>query len=398
MVSLAGLRRQTFSGRVVRSIASRGKGFEECFSLLTLPETPDDVPVYFLGRAYSLVEVRWFRDEPKVFPQALYERVIPSDATAEEFVAGFFAGNRVKEAITLGGNSRQPRLVEPTPISEVEFWELIGQLQGSVSRAAMERLTARLAALPEGVIVGFQDLLVSKLSALDHPANVVRTRVGGQEIASDDASLYYRCWVVTQGREAFNARLAKPGVELPRGRWQTAELLLGVASQAMDAATGGENIRWKPALGLVTGSNTQLWGEPNRPPRPIPKPHTLATLQKSLDDLAGWRGVVNHREDAFYDARLNGRWYSSRMLTQINGGFVETVVHWTIFDGSDPVAVFQDYAPKHAKKLGGYLVATDPVAPTRADCWNGELVFRIRRASPLDRQAYLNRYFHGHLV
>jgi hypothetical protein len=203
--------------------------------------------------------------------------------------------------------------------------------------------------------------------------------------------------VVAQGREAFQAKLAEPGVVLPRGRWQTAELLLGVAGNAMDAVTGGENIRWQPAPQLTTGSNVELWGESGKPPRPVPKPYTLATLQKSLDDLARWRGVVNSREDAFYDARLHGRWYASRMLTQTAGGFVETVVHWTVFDGSDPVAVFQDYAPGHAKKLGGHLIATDPVAPTLTDCYNGVLVYRIRRTTSLDREAYLQRYFHGKL-
>jgi Protein of unknown function (DUF4240) len=124
-----------------------------------------------------------------------------------------------------------------------------------------DRLTARLATRPEVGITGFADRLALVLWALDTPAHFAAART-----ASDDVFLYIRCAVVTAGRKAYERVLRRP-TALTKFADEEAELLLTVAEQAYDQATG---LPWEhdTPVSYETGSNTAAWGEAEAVPVP----------------------------------------------------------------------------------------------------------------------------------
>jgi uncharacterized protein DUF4240 len=134
------------------------------------------------------------------------------------------------------------------------FWQLIEDARGDDQTVA-DRATALLAARPPAEIVAaqqvFWDLMAASYRApLWAAAYVIN---GG---CSDDAFEYFRCWLIAQGREAFERVVADPDTlaESPVVRAAAAdrmeldcEEMLGVAWRAHLTATGE---------GLPTGSFT----------------------------------------------------------------------------------------------------------------------------------------------
>jgi hypothetical protein len=155
-------------------------------------------------------------------------------------------------------------------IGEDEFWQLVNTLGRDADDDDFDRLVARLASRPQADISGFADRLAAALWALDTPAHHAAAQT-----ASADVFLYVRCAVVAAGRRTYDRVLRKP-VMLRKFGDEEAELLLTVAAQAYEQATG---LLWEheTPVSYETGSNTAAWG------------HNSATLPAAQSTkAAGW--------------------------------------------------------------------------------------------------------------
>lgn len=147
------------------------------------------------------------------------------------------------------------------------FWGWIERLGGRPDPDALDELTAVLAERGEADVVAFAEALARALHDLDTPAHF------GQRVhdvsepddapamaMSADVFLYARCAVVAAGRETWTRTVADPAAMA--GRWEVAdgELLLGVAPEAYERATG---LLWdhETAVSYETGADAAAWGE-----------------------------------------------------------------------------------------------------------------------------------------
>jgi len=90
-------------------------------------------------------------------------------------------------------------------MNENEFWTLIDNSRAQTSKdddAFLELLQSKLQALSKEEIVEFECLLRKMIIQIDHfDVMAVQKIVDGS--VSDDGYLYFRAWVVSQGKEAY---------------------------------------------------------------------------------------------------------------------------------------------------------------------------------------------------
>ncbi len=146
-------------------------------------------------------------------------------------------------------------------MSEDVFWRLIRLFNWKKTgddEAVIERAVAALAQMTEGDICLFEDLLASKLHALDTEAHA--REIGSEAYQpgrhfSADWFLYERCVVVANGLEFYQRVLASPE-EMPKD--MEFEALLSVAASAFERKTG-KPFDHVPPLSYETFSNTTGW-------------------------------------------------------------------------------------------------------------------------------------------
>lgn len=339
-----------FSGRTVRAVCYRGdKVFFEQFFLIMgdALALPDSRHLGLFGpkqaKAAELVDGYDFADQPKAAPALVYERKIISSVSAETFLDEYFRGSGPSHQQTPPAQWVDLSGIEPMPLAD--FWELIhGSELGNVESAGqtMLEIADRLGALPESELFRFQRRLAQALTALDHPANAVRSELeAGGTVVSADASLYFRCRVVLAGRDIYASLLSSPGVEsLPKDA-PGGEELLSVATEALSAR--GHNIQFTGDPSYETGTNTELWGPaPALPPRPaVTAPmDALASRQYTLDLMASFNYPVDG--DPWADAQRAFAFFTARIALKTADGFAERVYLYPIHFGEsalDPLTV-----------------------------------------------------------
>lgn len=123
-----------------------------------------------------------------------------------------------------------------------EFWALIGETQTDDPSEHAEAIQATLSWKPASDIVDFERHMAALLAVsytwdLWGAAYLIN---GG---CSDDGFDYFRGWLITQGKAAFESALADPEslVDLPTLEEDVeCEDVLYVASRAYEAATGNQ--------------------------------------------------------------------------------------------------------------------------------------------------------------
>lgn len=144
------------------------------------------------------------------------------------------------------------------------FWDLIALFDWKKTGDDDEVLRPAVTALSRmsvDDIFAFDDLLAEKLYALDTREICRGTYRGqidpddGEQYVSADDFLYARCVIVANGKEAFEAALAKP-LDVPQGI--QFEALLGVALGAYEKKVGQEYDH-VTALSWESFSNREGW-------------------------------------------------------------------------------------------------------------------------------------------
>lgn len=124
------------------------------------------------------------------------------------------------------------------------FWKLIKQSRRGTEdgEAQAEKLTSLLAKLEPSEIVAFDELLAKRRNeAYRWDLWAVAYIINGG--CSDDGFEYFRCWLIAQGREFFEATLKNPEHAAKRievGDEAECEDLLYVAPKAYEIKTGQE--------------------------------------------------------------------------------------------------------------------------------------------------------------
>jgi hypothetical protein len=118
------------------------------------------------------------------------------------------------------------------------FWDLIGASKSPSEDEFLQALHRRLVTLSPDEIVGFDARVWHYLGEANRDelwaaAFVLR---GG---CSDDNFLYFRCWLIAQGRQVFERALADPQslADLPLSKWYNLEALTSSASEAWEEKT-----------------------------------------------------------------------------------------------------------------------------------------------------------------
>lgn len=145
------------------------------------------------------------------------------------------------------------------PMSEEQFWGIIGGLDWDHqdSREAMiTPAVAALASLPKAAIHRFEDILSEKLWTLDTEAHALAS-LGGKadERLSEDLFLYDRCGVVARGKVFFEKVLHHPEA-FPVN--QDFSPLLRLSSMAYEQKTGEKFVHF-PTHNYETYSNESGW-------------------------------------------------------------------------------------------------------------------------------------------
>ena len=129
-------------------------------------------------------------------------------------------------------------------MDEIRFWAVIASFDWERTgddEAVLAPASQMLQGLPAEEIIAFEDLLATKLYALDTREHARWCYQGqadpddGDDYISADDFLYSRCVVVANGREFYEEVLADPS-RFPTG--MEFESLLYLASGAYEAQTG----------------------------------------------------------------------------------------------------------------------------------------------------------------
>jgi hypothetical protein len=128
-------------------------------------------------------------------------------------------------------------------MQEEQFWRLIDTVRAA-ARTQDERpdvLTAKLSALDLGAIQAFQvryEELLLRANRWDLWGAAYLMNGG----CSDDGFKYFRDWLISEGRSAFEAALERPEslASLPKQEYFELELFGYAASRAFEAKGGGE--------------------------------------------------------------------------------------------------------------------------------------------------------------
>ncbi|HET6249660.1 MAG TPA: DUF4240 domain-containing protein [Tepidisphaeraceae bacterium] len=126
------------------------------------------------------------------------------------------------------------------------FWNIIetaARAAGGDADATTDGVRVRLTHLQPGEIESFQTILGKMLNlAYSYPLWGAAYLINGG--CSDDGFEYFRCWLITRGRETFEAALAEPdslaGVVTPdeEDSEHECESLLYVARRAYETVAG----------------------------------------------------------------------------------------------------------------------------------------------------------------
>jgi len=133
----------------------------------------------------------------------------------------------------------------------VEFWALIKKSRAAGCEEHAENLSELLAKKPAREIVEFDRLFHARLHeayrwdlwAVAHIVN------GG---CSDDGFEYFRCWLIGQGRDYFEAALLEPARAAAHaipGEEAECEDLLYAAAGAYESVTGDDEMDYPRELG-----------------------------------------------------------------------------------------------------------------------------------------------------
>lgn len=126
-------------------------------------------------------------------------------------------------------------------MDEDQFWDIIKRSKRSDPEQQAVRLCKLLAEVSPASIKEFQKILVKKVkSAYRWDLRVVAHIVDGR--CSDDGFLYFRAWLVSRGKEAFELALEDPESvgRLVKNDGCENEELLYAAPQAYEQVTGRE--------------------------------------------------------------------------------------------------------------------------------------------------------------
>jgi Protein of unknown function (DUF4240) len=149
-------------------------------------------------------------------------------------------------------------------VDEGTFWHLIESFDWERTgddEAVVEPAVSALAAMPVEEIQGFEEILASKLYALDTEAHAKQIGEDAYREGrgfSVDQFLYARCVVVANGRDFFDAVLADPGA-MPKD--MEFESLLYVGRVWAHERKTGEQLDHKTAVSYETFSNREGWGK-----------------------------------------------------------------------------------------------------------------------------------------
>jgi hypothetical protein len=129
-------------------------------------------------------------------------------------------------------------------MDDARFWKIIGRAKAEADGdpdAAAEAVLAQLVGLPGPEIVAFDDILRGKLAAAyDWKLWGAAYLINGG--CSDDGFEYFRGWLISQGRDVYEAALADPDtladVVDPESDEHECEDILGVAMRAYREVAG----------------------------------------------------------------------------------------------------------------------------------------------------------------
>ncbi len=253
-------------GWALRALFKRGRTFHDC--VLFEPTADSRHGAGQPGEPGSLIlSITPFQVESEWGPVAVVDRVLP-----ERFEDPSNWVNTAIQSILPNGVAEWPSLM-----NDLEFWALIGHLEGTVTDESLARLSAALESLPYGQIQMFHNMFHQKLFELDQPGNTVRLGEGEAAIVSSDASLYYRCEIVAAGPRAFERHLSQP-MHGSENAGAVGEALLGIAEDAADKPL------LDPEIPIETGSNPDHWdvAEATAPISPSPGPFSYLIQQSRL--------------------------------------------------------------------------------------------------------------------
>ncbi len=151
--------------------------------------------------------------------------------------------------------------VDETLMTDAAFWAIIDLLdwkKGKDTAAILAPAIKRLMSFEVALIYKFQDLLATKLYALDQQVfaeNIGSRRYGGTKNFSVDVFLYARAAVVANGQKFYELVLKDP-TKMPKEF--TFEALLSLAPTAFQQKTGQE---WDylPTPSYETYTNSKGW-------------------------------------------------------------------------------------------------------------------------------------------
>lgn len=245
-------------GRALRVLFRKGRKFDDLVLFQSADGEMDGVGAP-PGGEFEVLSASTFSVLSESGPVVVEDRVLP---TRFEDPVGW-----VEKA--LSGVELEGWALDPPPralMSDEEFWGLIGLLDGSLDDDDVALLSEALEDLPYREILQFNDTLAARLHELDHPGNAVRLGEGDDVVVSADASLYYRCEIIAQGRRSFLDHIEHPRVDFPDAGAE-GEVLLGIASDASPSPL------LDPETIFETGFNKTHW-----PDAPDPAPHPSTTI------------------------------------------------------------------------------------------------------------------------
>lgn len=149
------------------------------------------------------------------------------------------------------------------PLEEANFWHIISLLdweQEGDDEAVLEPAIIYLKGLSLASIYKFQDILASKLFALDklvYAENLGEDSYKPGQPFSPDYFLYARACVVANGK-AYYEEVLKDPAKMPKG--YTFESLLSLAKRAFERKTNSE-FKYHPTISYETFSNPKGWKE-----------------------------------------------------------------------------------------------------------------------------------------
>lgn len=131
-------------------------------------------------------------------------------------------------------------------MNEALFWDLVAASQGSA-----DTLKQMLSAYSREEIIAFDHLLDEALYQLDQEA--IQTVTGG----SDDGFEYIRLWIVSQGRDYYEAVLRDPQ-QAPLDADEEENPDFGTAARRAYEETWQEAFPWYPSK-RASGTNIVGW-------------------------------------------------------------------------------------------------------------------------------------------